>query len=493
MKKIILLITILSIIIGLKIDVYAASYTDKMIVSDVIDGIYYAKEKNGNIEYRRAKFKRRTSDNSIVYCIEPFVDITESKEYKGYDSNYEKLLGLSKTDWERISLLAYYGYGYKNHTASKWYPITQLLIWETIDKKASFYYTDSFKGKKISKFEEEIEEIESLVSKHNVKPSFDNSSIEVSINDEIVIKDKNKVLDKFKIKNSNIDTSINDNSLIIKTNKEEKEYEIELIKEDNIYKNVPIIYVSDTYQNILSVGSYIPVNSKLKINVSSGNIKITKIDSDSKDTNPQGEAKLEGAIYELLDASNNSYGKIEIKDNSTGILEHIKYGEYILKEIEAGKGYKTDKQEHKITINENNKEIDLKLENEVIKNKFRIYKYYELDKNKKSVESNIIFEIFNSNNELVKEIKTNENGIIDFSLPYGNYTIKQKNTTDGYLKVDDIKINVKEDSDEVKEFYLNDLKIPDTNENELLSYILIILLLLLFIILSINIYEEINN
>ena len=147
MKKILIsLLLIIVILTGSKLDVYAQSYTDKFIISNEIEGISYAKVKNGKTEYRKAKFKRRVSDNKIVYCIEPFVDMIENTNYRGYDYNYEKLLNKTKEDWTRISLLAYYGYGYKNHTESKWYPITQIMIWETIDKDATFYWTKTFKG-----------------------------------------------------------------------------------------------------------------------------------------------------------------------------------------------------------------------------------------------------------------------------------------------------------------------------------------------------------
>ena len=75
MKKLILLLTVALIVIGLKIDTYALTYTDQFYIAEVIDGIFYAKEKNGEIEYRKAKFKRRSDDKTIVYCIEQFVDI----------------------------------------------------------------------------------------------------------------------------------------------------------------------------------------------------------------------------------------------------------------------------------------------------------------------------------------------------------------------------------------------------------------------------------
>ena len=452
-KIIILLVSVLTV---LKLEVYAENYSDKFIISDIIEDIYYAKEKNGSIEYRKAKFKRRVDDKKIVYCIEPFVDMVENKAYKGYDYNYESLLKISKEDWERISLLSYYGYGYPGHEAEKWYPITQLLIWKTIDKEANFYYTKTFKGQKIDKFQEEEKELEKLVKEHNIKPSFDNNTYDVSINSKIIIEDKNNVLSKYTVA-GNEDVKIDGNKLIVNTSNEEKNITIKLQKKDNLYSFKPIIYVSDTYQNILSIGSYETIESTLNINIGSGNIIINKLDYDSKTPIPQGEASLEGTTYELYDENNILVDKIVIDINGLGELKNLKYGDYKLIEVESGNGYNLDKKEYYFSLNESSKTINLELYNEVIKNKYKIIKYME-----KELEANIIFEIYNNKNELIKEVKTNEFGEAEFELVYGTYLVKQKNTTDGFYKVDDFYIYVDEQKDEVTEYYLYDLKVPDT-------------------------------
>ena len=59
---------------------------------------------------------------------------------------------------------------------------------------------------------------------------------------------------------------------------------------------------------------------------------------------------------------------------------------------------------------------------------------------------------------------------------------RQKNTTEGYKKVDDFNIEVKEESNNIFEYYLNDIKVPDTNE-DLKTIVLSILLLVSGILL----------
>lgn len=487
MKKIILFIMILSSIVGLNIKVRALTYSDKFYISDVINNIYYGKTKNGTTEYRKAKFKRRLSDNKIVYCIEPFVDLNEEATLKGYDYNYEQLLNLSKSDWERISLLAYYGYGYNGHTADKWYPITQLLIWKTIDKNATFFWTDTFEGNKINKFEEETKELESLVNNHKKLPSYANHIYDVSIKEHIVLNDSNKVLDNYEIStDKEFDVVKDGDNLIFNTGDEEKSVTIYFTKKDKKYDTPPIVYVSNTYQNTLLVGSYEDVKTSIKLNIESGSIRIKKVDSDSNSITPSGDASLIGAVYELK-KGDNVVGEITIGENNEGVLEHIPYGTYIIKEKQSGVGYKIDQNEYSIKINAVYQNLELELKNEVIKNKIKLYKYIGNDN--KKVESNIIFMIYDSDNNLYSEVTTDENGIVEVELPYGIYTFKQKNTTDGYNKVEDFKVEVKEENDNVIEYYLYDLKVPDTEE-DLKTMIMSVLLIISGIIIIVLSYVK---
>ena len=463
MKKIILFLAILSLMVGFKINVEALTYSDKFYISDVIDNIFYGKSKNGDTEYRKAKFKRRLSDKKIVYCIEPFVDLNEDATLKGYDYNYEQLLNISKNDWERISLLAYYGYGYPGHTAEKWYPITQILIWKTIDKKATFFWTDTYGGNKINKFESETKELENLVKNHKVLPSFANNTYNLSINDNVILTDLNGVLNNYEIStNKQLDIKKEDNNLILNT-KNQDEIEVYFTKKDKKYETPPVIYVSNTYQNILLVGSYEEVKTSIKLNIDSGSIKIRKIDSENNTITPQGNASLIGAIYEVY-KNGDLVGEIKIGDNNEGIIDNLEYGNYKIKEKQSGIGYKIDQKEYNIKVDNIQKNNELELKNEVIKNKIRIYKYFG-DNNNRIAEKGIVFTIYDSNNNIYNEVTTNEDGMIELELPFGEYKFSQKNTTSGYKKVDDFKVVIKEESNNIVEYYLNDLKLPDTKED----------------------------
>jgi len=481
MKKIFIsLLIIIVILTGSKLDVYAKTYTDKFIISEEIEGISYAKVKNGKTEYRKAKFKRRISDNKIVYCIEPFVDMIENSNYKGYDYNYNELLNISIEDWTRINLLSYYGYGYKNHTDSKWYPITQILIWKTIDKNATFYWTKTFKGEEITRFTSEINELEKLVENHSIKPSFDKEIINESIGKEIIIEDKNNVLNNFKIVENNDKIKITNNKLIINAQQQEKEINISFEKKDDIYNINPIIYISDTYQNVLSVGSYIPIKSSLTINIGSGKLKIKKLDEETKSTLPQGEAELVGTKFNLYH-ENQLLKELIIDEESTALIENLPYGEYKLIESQNGLGYTLNPNVYTFTIDENNREINLEICNKVIKRKIKIYKFIE-DDDLLEKESNIKFEIYDNAGQLVKQLITDENGEVEFELPYGTYLVKQQNTTDGYKIVEDFQIEIKDESNEILEYFLYDIKVPNTSQNDnTITYFVLLFVLLLIV------------
>ncbi|WP_411167570.1 collagen binding domain-containing protein [Clostridium sp. MB05] len=88
-----------------------------------------------------------------------------------------------------------------------------------------------------------------------------------------------------------------------------------------------------------------------------GSISIKKVDSNNK------EKLLQGAKFELRNLNNEVIETVVTGENGEAKFINIPYGEYKLVEIEAPKGYVLDKNEQKITINEENKEIKLEIKN----------------------------------------------------------------------------------------------------------------------------------
>ena len=143
-------------ILGIK-TVNAETYTGQAIwPSEFISNIYVKKVKpNGYAKYQQMQFIRRSEDNKFVYCLQPYVDIDNNLPY--YEvarSDYARVLNMTEEQWDRISLLAYYGYQYNengyDHTAKKWYAITQVMIWRTTNPESNIYFTDKLNGNKIT-------------------------------------------------------------------------------------------------------------------------------------------------------------------------------------------------------------------------------------------------------------------------------------------------------------------------------------------------------
>ena len=421
--------------------------------------------------YQKARFFRKTGTDEFAYCIEPFQFFEENESYQSTSNP-----NLTQEKLDRISKIAYYGYGYKNHTDKKWYAITQFMIWQASDSAGNYYFTDTLNGSPINRFLEEINEINNLVNTATITPSFNNQTIHIIEDETLRLEDKNQVLNQYITLNEN--QIIEDNSIIIE-NLKEGTYTFQLLKEFDNYHKPLIFYQSNNSQNLVKTGDINNITSSFQVEVIKTNIQVTKIDKDTKSTIPSGEGTLDGAIYELYDDNNNKISELEIIENQA-IVENLPFGKYYLKEIKPGNGYLLDNSIYEIIITKEKPKVEITLENEIIKKIITIKKKYGEENNLYN-EQNITFQILNNNQDEIKEITTNEEGTATITLPYGKYTIIQDNTTPGYQKVEPIYIDVTNTEKEIIE--LKDLKIPvpntHTEQNNYLELLFLILIILL--------------
>lgn len=444
MKKILLfLITLLTITIT--VNAQEPSFYE----GNFIGSIYMNKVKDNIIYYQQARFFINKNTNEAVYCIEPFATFNESASYK------EQIPNLSNYQKERLSLLSYYGYNYPGHEDARWYAVTQLLIWQTADPSGKYYFTNTLNGTKTNRFDSEIREIESLIQNHYKKPSFNNQTYYLIHGNSLSIKDNNEVLNNYQPTTNNI--SIENNILSI--DKPDMGTHQITIKEKQLNNKQQQFYVSETSQDLLTLGDPIPQTATINLIVQEANLEITKIDTDTKTIIPSGDSSLIGtkfALYDIFDTKLEEYTLTEEKLNIKG----LNYGKYYIKEITPGKGYTLNNNKYYFEITKENTTPKLIIENKVIEKEIIIKKVYGTNNNF-IPESNISFNIYNSQNEFIKTIKTNEDGLINIKLPYGTYTLKQLTTTEGYQKIDPININV--DNSEKEEITLKNYKINVPN------------------------------
>ena len=433
----------------LVIDVKALSFKG----GDVIKNVFVLKVKeNGEKEYKKGQFII-DGEGDYVYCLEPFVKVNNNSSYNKYTNNFAKNLGLSDELWEKINLISYYGYQYKddthNHMDPKWYYITQMLIWQNVSPKARFYFTDTFKGNVNSTlFVNEIKEIYNLVNNHYKIPEFDVP--DTYIGDTLSIIDRNGVLKKFA---GSKNVKINGNILTIKISDLSNKFTLK--KGTN---NKAFIFVSSDSQNVLKGKMDVPViaNYDIKGLELKGNIKIKKygevIDGD--------KISLEGVIFALFDENKNYIKEATTDKDGHIIFDNLKKGKYFIKEVSNDKKFVLDDNyyEANLRVNENNRIIDifLELENKLKKGNLKIKK---IDFDTKISIKDTEF-IIMKDEKIFYRGKTNIDGIIELNdLVYGIYKIKEVMASNGYVlneMIYEVKIG-----DENKDVYIeieNELK-----------------------------------
>ncbi len=408
---------------------------DRFYEGDYIYGTYFKKWKNGLGYYETARFLQR-SDGQFAYCLQPFVSFVNGKLQTAYDSDYATVTHMTQEQWERIELLSYYGYQYQNHTDPKWYAITQFMIWKTVDPTSNMYFTDSLDGNRIALYENEMAEIEHLISSHSVTPNFQSTNYTISLNETITISDINVILSQFTISNDeNVATSISGNTLNI-TGKQLGSSSIILSKSDTKYGKAPIVYVDSEGQDLLVVGSYTPVIHTFYVNVVGGKIRITKVDSESGKTNAQGNASLVGAVYHVFDHNHKLVSILTIGNDSTATTDFLPYGEYTIQEATSSTGYLIDPTVYSVTIDSNHT-VDITVRESVIKGRIKITKVdSETNTCKAQGEASLVgakYGIYNSKNELVETLTIgNDCTATSQFLPYGSYEVRELSASVGY-------------------------------------------------------------
>lgn len=291
---------------------------------------------------------KRRSDNTYVYCLEPFEEMENDVDYI-LDNDYTKY-GLTKAQMDKVNLIIYYGYGYGNHNTDKWYGVTQYMIWEVVDTDSKFYFTLEKNGEKKDLYVEEMNEIESLIEKHNLEPEFI-KDYELSIEQDLVL-ESNVDLSNYEII-TDLNYKIDSNKLIF-SDVQKGNYEVGLRKKVNSYKTDYLLYKSNKSQDVIIPGNSNVLNKEysFNINVYEGELILEKISSFDN-------TKLEGAIYGIYKGDELVNKITTDKKGYASII--LPLGEYTLRELEAPDGYKIDEKIYDFVIDKDNLIIKKKL------------------------------------------------------------------------------------------------------------------------------------
>lgn len=305
--------------------------------------------------------------------------------------------------------------------------------------------------------------------------------LNLTIKKEYKIKDINNLLNKYDVFGENV--KVINNEFVVKSDQEK---EIKVTFKKKIQNINPIfVYYDQNYQSLMTYGKLKDFSFDVFLKFNKGKIVINKIDKDTKKFENNKNYSLKGTVFKLYDENDNFINKYIVEDDNL-IIDNLEIKKYYLVEETAGKGYKKSDVRYIFDLTKE-KEITKQIENEKILKEITILKYMG-DKNNKTKESGIKFQIF-LDNILFKEIVTDEEGKATFYLPYGNYEIKQVNSTVGYKFINDFNIEI---NDNISQTYeLLDLKIPDAGINKKNN--LLFLIIVFSILIGLNIYDKIHN
>jgi len=415
----------------------------KFSLGDKVPNMHIGSISSQNVSYNGVPFVLKREDGAFVYCLEHQSKINTTDYYTEYDYNDERF-NLNDEQINKINTLAYYGYGYKNHTGVEWYGVTQFLIWKELDYRDVFF-TDKPYGNRIVAYKNEMTEIRELVKMHNTLPSFSNDNFEFTIGSTYQIEDLNNVLSNYEIEESNIDVEIKDNSIYISP-KKSGNYEITFIRKSPVDRNY-ILYEYSGNQPLIYPGRINDIEFKINVQVNSGSITINNLDSENKD---RMFANLEGAVYGVYN-EDELITTITTDSSGIGYLEELPLGSYKIKQISPSIGYKLDDKVYVIEITNENKDIVIDSYSEIIKGNIIINKYFGSEDNYK-LEDGAIFDVYDINNNLIGSYESKD-GIVNIELEYGKYYIDQIKGIEGHKLNTRKYITIIEEKEYVMDFY----------------------------------------
>ena len=441
MKKKKLFLFPIMLLVGILFSVFTINVNAAQLNLHYKDGVYFARFGNGG-PYTSMAFPFYEIDGKITYCIQPNVEIT------GYNYQYIDVntpLPYSNEIKTKVQLIGHYGYEYPGHQTDNYRIATQQLIWELTSGQEVQLWTQRYEEGTRIYVDAEKAEIMRLVNSHSTKPSFNGASVDTLIGREVMFEDTNNVLDNFSILSSNgTNARIEGNKLYINPSSTGN-INISLIK-NGYDREVFTLYKGTDGSQIQGIlRSSDPVLASVNLNVSGGKLKITKLDKDTNQPIPQGQAEIKGAVYEVFNSNNEVVSTLTIGDDGTAETDYLPLGTYTIKEKISSKGYLLDYTSYTANIT-SGETVSVNVYEDVIKAKVKVVKY-DSETNScvpqgEASLSGAKYGVYDWNKQLIGTITINNDcsALTDF-LPYGKYQIQEIQNPVGY-KLDTTKFDI---------------------------------------------------
>ena len=369
--------------------------------------------------------------DKTVFCIEPMELFISGNEYSEDTAKWDEL---SETQRQAIWEINYYGYSYSGHESENYYVATQIMIWQVVT--GNWYQPYYMDGSTTYDISNEVNEINSLRSTPQGRPSFNNQTIKMGLNTPVTLTDSKGTLSNYSITCGNgVNASVNGNDLTVSITSEN--YDNTLTFSRNFgARDVNIIYGSAGYQRVIYLASRRDPSPNFKLNFELlyANIEVEKQDAETG-TSTQGDATFNGATFAIKDSSGNTLETITTNGSKAKSKKYPVGTTLNICEVAAPEGYLNNSTcnsvELKYSGDNTPSTFSTTIKDQVIKGRIEIAKTIDSNNDGSHIDKpgkNFVFDIIlKSSNKTVATLTTDEDGraISDY-LPYGTYIIKER-------------------------------------------------------------------
>lgn len=324
------------------------------------------------------------------------------------------------------------------------YCFTQQYIWETLGQSYATFKDASIQSKYVAFKEDVSRKINNMAT----KPSFTSSTITIDVGTSKTLTDSNGVLKDY----ASIDKTVNgirivhnhgENTMTVTvdkscklesyvfTNDEMESYG--LIKEESRNHDTTVyITFKEGVQNQLYAMHYndpVTMSLSLKINM------YGKLEMAKKDNKGNYIANTKFKVSYNSDMS-NEIGTYTTGSNGKVLVEQLKPGTVYIQEVSVPNHLILDTTIRSVTIN-TNETTSYVATNNWKQGYIKVVKK-DAESGKVVKQAGVVFDIYNSSNQKVTSITTNENGVATSTLlDYGTYYVKENKAPNKYtIKVE---------------------------------------------------------
>ncbi len=452
LKKSVSLLMLVIMLFGIIQPVLAISGSSSFVAGQFAS--YHFTTDNSHTDYGiiiRKIYDRNTGEWKTVFCAEHGVDIATGEIHRGtYSTPTDASL-------KYACKIAYFGWyerygdyvvdGGISVDRKKIYAFVQQFIWESLGQTTARFTSSSVQSEYVAYKNEIINKINNM----ETRPSFDSSTITIDAGTSKTLTDSNNVLKDY----NSIDKTVNgirfqhtkgENTITITVdaNCTTESYKVSdldtqswgLIKDGTqdydttFFLDFPSGVQDQIYS--LNYNDPVPLGFNLKINIF-GKLEIGKKDNKGNYV-PNTSFKLS---YNA-DMS-NPIGTYTTGSNGKVTVEQLKPGTVYVQEVASPNHLILDTTIESVTV-KTAETISFTDTNNWKQGKIQVTKK-DAETGKVVKKAGIIFDIYNSNNQKVASITTNENGVATSSLlDYGTYYVKESTAPNKYT----IKVEVSE-------------------------------------------------